>query len=137
LAAATAQPGSIADTGKADRASELKPVTLANPAKSQPALARNFDDQKLLTRAEALVRQGDIVGARILLEHTLDKGSARAAFMLAETHDERMLRSWGTYGIRADKEKARELYARAAAAGIEAARERLEALKMEVTGSSR
>ncbi len=90
---------------------------------SQPALTRNFDDRKLLARAEALVRQRDIVGARILLEHTLAKGSARAAFMLAETHDSRMLRSSGAYGIKADTDKARELYARAAAAGIDAARQ--------------
>jgi hypothetical protein len=31
------------------------------------------------------------------LEHTLAKGRLRAAFKLAETHDGRMLRSWGTY----------------------------------------
>jgi pentatricopeptide repeat protein len=33
------------------------------------------------------------------------------------------------YGVRGDTEKARELYELAAAAGIEQARERLEALK--------
>jgi TPR repeat protein len=100
-------------------------------------LTRNFDDQKLFARAEALLRQGDIVGARILLENMLDKGSARAAFMLAETYDGRMLRTWGTYGIRADNDKARELYARAAAAGIEAAQERLESPSAGASGSSR
>ncbi len=67
----------------------------------------------------------------------LDRGSARAAFMLAETHDGRMLRAWGTHGTRPDNEKARELYAQAAAAGIEAATERLQALTTELGGSSR
>jgi hypothetical protein len=57
----------------------------------------------------------------MVLQYTLDKGSARAAFLLAETYNGRMLRTWGTYGTRPDNEKARELYAQAAAAGIEAA----------------
>jgi TPR repeat protein len=43
----------------------------------------------------------------------------------------------GTYGTRPDNEKARELYAQAAAAGIEAATERLQALTTELGGSSR
>ncbi len=112
-------------------------VTQATATGSQPALTRNFDDRKLLARAEALVRQGDIVGARILLGHTLAKGSARAAFMLAETYDSRMLPSGGAYGIRADGDKAREFYARAASAGIDAARQRMEALSAEASGPSR
>jgi len=67
----------------------------------------------------------------------LDKGSARAAFILAETYDSRMLRTWGTYGTRADNDKARELYARAAAAGIEAAQERLQPPSAGASGPSR
>ena len=115
----------------------LATAAVASASHDQSGPDRSLDDRKLLARAEALLRQGDIVGARILLEHTLEKGSARAAFMLAETHDERMLRTWGTYGIRADNDKARELYARAAAAGVGAAKERLQALSQGVGGSSR
>jgi hypothetical protein len=58
-------------------------------------------------------RKADISGARPLLEHALERGSARAAFMLAETYDARVLRSWRTRGI----SKARELYERAQAGG--------------------
>jgi TPR repeat protein len=59
----------------------------------------------------------------------LEKGSARAAFMMAETYDWRMLRTLQAYGVRGDTEKARQLYELAAVAGIENAQERLEALK--------
>jgi hypothetical protein len=86
-------------------------------------------ETKLIARAEALIKQSDFAGARLLLEHALEKGSARAAFMMAETYDWRALRSVQAYGIRGDAEKARELYELAAVAGIDQARERLEALK--------
>ena len=49
--------------------------------------------------------------------------------MLAETYDARVLQSWRTSGISGDRAKARELYERARAGGIEDAKERIEALK--------
>ena len=83
----------------------------------------------LLARANALLRQGDISGARLLLEHALERGSARAVFILAETYDARVLQSWRARGISGDLTKARELYERAQAGGIEDAKERIETLK--------
>ena len=87
------------------------------------------DEQRLLARANALLRQADISGARPLLEHAVERGSARAAFMLAETYDARVLQSWRARGISGDPTKARELYERAQAGGIEDAKERIKALK--------
>ncbi|HEX9469885.1 MAG TPA: hypothetical protein VF957_10130 [Bradyrhizobium sp.] len=87
------------------------------------------DEQRLLARANELLRQADISGARPLLEYALEHGSARAAFMLAETYDARVLQSWRARGISGDPTKARELYERAQAGGIEDAKERIEALK--------
>ncbi len=87
------------------------------------------DEQRLLSRANTLLRQSDISGARPLLEHALEHGSARAAFMLAETYDTRVLQSWRVQGISGDVAKARELYEQAQAGGIEYAKERIEALK--------
>jgi hypothetical protein len=52
----------------------------------------------------------------------------RAIFMLAETYENRTSRPVQAYGIHPDAEKAVELYALAAAAGMAKARERLEAL---------
>jgi hypothetical protein len=101
----------------------------AGPGQSQPTSAiYSADEARLVARAESLIKQSDFSGARLLLEHALEKGSARAAFMMAETYDWRTLRSLQAYGVRGDSEKARELYELAAVAGIEQARERLETL---------
>jgi hypothetical protein len=87
------------------------------------------DERRLLARANALLRQADISSARPLLEHALERGSAQAAFMLAETYDARVLQSWSARGISADLAKARELYERAQAGGIEDAKERIRTLQ--------
>ena len=77
----------------------------------------------------SLIKRYDFSGARLFLQHALQQGSAPAAFMMAETYDWRMLRAIRAYRVRGDAEKAREFYGLAAVAGIEQARERLEALK--------
>jgi TPR repeat protein len=76
-----------------------------------------------------LLQQADISGARPLLEHAVEHGSARAAFMLAETYDARVLQAWRARGISGDPTKARQLYERAQAGGIEDAKGRIEALQ--------
>ena len=113
-------------------ASDLDPKVAMGTERSTSASAASrslVDEQMLLARANALLRQGNISGARLLLEHALERGSARAAFMLAETYDARVLQSWRAGGISGDRAKARELYERAQAGGIEDAKERIEALK--------
>ena len=100
------------------------------PRQSQPTSAISpADEARLIARAVSLIKRYDFSGARLLLEHALQQGSAPAAFMMAETYDWRMLRSMPTHGVRGNSEKAQELYQQAAVAGIEKARERLEALK--------
>ncbi|WP_161850281.1 hypothetical protein [Bradyrhizobium sp. CCBAU 051011] len=83
----------------------------------------------LLARATALLRQGDIGAARIVLERAVEMGSAQASFSLAESYDPSILAKWGTYGTRGDATKAQDLYAKADAAGIKEAKARLEALR--------
>jgi hypothetical protein len=116
-----------------EAASDSGPKVAAAIERSTPASAASsrstVDEQRLLARANALLRQVDISGARLLLEYALERGSARAAFMLAETYDARVLRSWRANGISGDRTKARELYERAQAGGIEDAKERIETLK--------
>jgi hypothetical protein len=87
------------------------------------------DEQRLLARASALLRQADINGARRLLEYILGYGSAQAAFMLAETYDPQMLQSWDARGVAGDSAKARDLYERARAGGIHDAEGRIKGLK--------
>ncbi|WP_212439527.1 hypothetical protein [Bradyrhizobium sp. AUGA SZCCT0431] len=83
----------------------------------------------LVTRAAALLRQGDIGAARLVLERAVEMGSAQASFALAETYDPLILAKWKTQGTRGDASKAQGLYARADAAGIQEAKARLEALR--------
>jgi len=84
----------------------------------------------LVARASALLRQGDIGAARIVLERAVDMGSAQASFSLAETYDPSILGKWGTFGTRGDAIKAQSLYAKADAAGIQEAKARFEALRL-------
>ena len=128
MAVPTAQARSTAR----EAASDLGPEVATGTERSTSASAVTHspvDEQRLLARANALLRQADISGARPLLEHAVERGSARAAFMLAETYDARVLQSWRARGISGDLTKARELYERAQAGGIEDAKERIEALK--------
>jgi hypothetical protein len=84
---------------------------------------------RLIARAGALLSQGNIGAARIVLERAAESGNAQASFMLAETYDPAILSAWGTYGTRGEVAKARELYARAHAGGIREAKPRLDALR--------
>ncbi|KRR10494.1 hypothetical protein CQ12_10615 [Bradyrhizobium jicamae] len=83
----------------------------------------------LLARATALLRQGDVGAARIVLERAIEMGSAQASFSLAETYDPLVLAKWGTLGTRGDAVRAQDLYAKADAAGIKEAKARFEALR--------
>src|SRR5216683_358646 len=125
-------PRPEAPSAAREAASDLVPKVAAGTERSTSASAAPrslVDEQRLLARATAFLGQADISGARLLLQHALERGSARAAFMLAETYDAHVLQSWRASGISGDRAKARELYERAQAGGIEGAKERIEALK--------
>jgi TPR repeat protein len=81
-----------------------------------------------MVRARDRVRQGDIAGARRLLERAASSESSDALLALAETYDAATLARWGVIGTRPDNAMARSLYERAASRGASAARERLLAL---------
>ena len=116
--------------GGAASALDPKPSMVAEQVTSGSATSRSpLDEQRLLVRANALLRRADISGARPLLEHALERGSARAAFMLAETYDARVLEAWRVRGISGDSTKARAFYQLAQAGGIEDAKKRIETLK--------
>ncbi|AWN40137.1 hypothetical protein [Methylobacterium durans] len=99
--------------GTAKPPSPAMPPTAAKAASpSEPS------PQALVERAERLIQLGDISGARLVLERAMDRGEPRAAFLLAQTCDPRMLRAWKVQGLQADPERARALYARAAREGL-------------------
>ena len=84
---------------------------------------------RLMARGNALLAQGDIASARIVLERAVDLGSAKAAFALAETYDPTVLEAWRTFGTLGDVARAKQLYARARAGGVQEAQGRLNALR--------
>ena len=92
-------------------------------------VASAADEAKLIARAQFLIRQGDVAGARRFLERAFEGGSARAAYLLAETYDWQILRAQQVYGARGDTQRALELYGVASQGGIDKAKERISALK--------
>jgi hypothetical protein len=71
---------------------------------------------------------GDVAGARAFLERAADEGDIRALMVLGDTYDPATLTRLGAVGIRGDAARARDYYARALAAGVGAARQRIAAL---------
>src|SRR5229473_2453561 len=126
------------DDATAGASGRLTRSTRSEPSRPQPPSAMSSaEEAKLVARAESLIKQFNFVGARLLLAHAFEKGSARAAFMMAETYDRQILRSLQAYGVRGDAQMAREFYQLAAAAGIEKARERVEALQSDANADTR
>jgi hypothetical protein len=99
------------------------PIDKPRTEKADPDLPR------LMARASLLVIQGDIGAARVVLEHAAESGSASALFALAETFDPAVLSAWGTMGTQGDAARAGDLYAKALAGGVAAAKDRLAALQ--------
>lgn len=120
----------ITRTANSDIAQQTKAAQA--PATEQPVATEaqdNPEPTRLIARASALLGQGNIGAARIVLERAAQKGNAQASFMLAETYDPVILSAWGTYGTRGEATKAREFYAKANAGGIQEAKDRLDALR--------
>jgi hypothetical protein len=140
----TAQPRNITEATTAEPQQERQKAAppdrsagavaksiIAAPGSQQPATSGAKVDAEaahLIARAKSLLSQGNIVGARIVLERAVEMGSAKASFAIAETYDPRILSHWNVYGTRGDISKAREYYTRAVAGGIEEAKERLTSL---------
>lgn len=87
------------------------------------------ESQRLATRANGLLKQGDIAGARLLLTRAASAGGAQILFALAETYDPKVLASWNVRGIKPDADKAKALYRQASEGGLAEARDRIEALR--------
>jgi hypothetical protein len=116
-------------TGIAAAREEAK-LLPAPPAAQAPSAQTSPNDgdeelRRLMKRASLLLSQGDIGAARVVLERAAETGNARALFALAETFDPVVLSAWGTVGTRGDAARARELYAKALAGGVQEAESRL------------
>jgi hypothetical protein len=124
-ARATPELAANSPISKAPQAAEV--AAMAPPAVAEAQ--GSPEATRLIARASALLGQGDIGAARTVLERAAETGSAKASFMLAETYDPGILSAWRTYGTRGEVTKARELYAKAHAGGIQEAANRFNALR--------
>jgi hypothetical protein len=107
------------------------PVPVDEAVKIEPPASLRADDlevARLMTRAKLMLELGDVGAARGVLESAVEAGSPLAMFKLAESYDPTVLQAWGTVGTKGDAAKAQKLYARAAAFGVEAAKDRLKSL---------
>jgi hypothetical protein len=99
---------------------------------SLPAFAqRQLDGEEvtvLLKRGKALIADGDIAAARLILKRAADANNAEAALALAATYDPFVLRELKVYGFTPDAALARVWYEKATELGSPAAPRRLEML---------
>jgi hypothetical protein len=118
----------------ASAATASAPVLVATPqpvARPAAAAADNFaqaEIESLLKRAKEMISEGNMVRARQILDDRLLADNPQAAYALAETFDPNILAATGAREVRAEVERARTLYGKALAGGVEAARNRLQAL---------
>jgi hypothetical protein len=87
------------------------------------------DARRLCAQGLVALAAGDIAGARQFLERAAEGGDSRALMVLGESYDPATLVRMGALGIKGDAGKARDYYAKALAAGMGAARERMAALE--------
>ncbi|MGE5510806.1 MAG: hypothetical protein ACM31O_06125 [Bacteroidota bacterium] len=136
-AASTSEPAK-ASKGVSTRAAAAVdvPPVLVNPPKQveRSATAAPEKDgtdlaEELLSRAQSLIDDGEILRAREILGDGLLADNPKAVFALAETFDPNILAATGARGVRAEVGRARMLYGQALAGGVALARQRLDALK--------
>jgi hypothetical protein len=75
------------------------------------------------------MRDGDIYGARLILERAIEGGDVNALMALAETYDPRGLARMNAKGVKPDPGRARSLYTQALAKGVATAQAKLDALE--------
>jgi TPR repeat protein len=106
----------------------VKAVRVVMPsAPSVRALDRD-EIAVLYDRSQALIEQGDIASARLMLTRAAEAGDARAALALGTTYDPDVLRKLGVIGVAPDAAQAHAWYTKAVELGSPDAALRLERL---------
>ena len=112
-----------------DSATSFAPVARAKPTETEAAAAKREQAERLLSRGELYMAQGNIVVARQYYHRAADMGVARAALKLAETHDPDEITRLSVVGLAANPAEATRWYQRASALGAAAADARLRRLE--------
>ena len=116
-------PPPVQNPGAATRVAALGDMKVVPPPLQSSA--SDSPGERLMKRALDMIQQGDISGARLILERAVTSGSAQAAFHLAQTYDPRILAKWQARGIKGDAARSRELYRMASEAGVLEAQEHI------------
>lgn len=102
---------------------------LVEPPKRPALTLPQAEITSLVIKAKQAIKEGDISLARALLQRAATANDGGALLMLGETYDPLVLKQWGVRGIKADAEKAKELYFKAEFMGEIEAKSRLLELK--------
>lgn len=136
------QPGTAARGSTSETAASPLPTATVREAfqnaipKGSPPTAQEISS--LLERSRLLISQGNIAGARRVLERAASVRSGEALLRLAKTYDPMVLTHWHAVGVKADPEKAEQLYRQAAELGARNAPETTTSLAQAApTGSRR
>ena len=92
---------------------EPQDAALGDPAASPSRAIREHQIALWVKRGEEFIAVGDFVSARLMFQRAAEKGSAKAAFMLAETYDPAALDTIRAMGVAPDIAKARLWYEKA------------------------
>ena len=87
------------------------------------------EEIRLLENADEMLKTGDIEAARLVYSELSAHGSAKAAFLMAQTYDPQVLEEHFIVGLQPDAELARQWYSRAGELGDRDAKERLRQLQ--------
>ena len=106
-------------------------VAVIKPVPVEVVTAQNeaAKSEALLEDARRLIGEGDFRAARSMLEDQAISALPTARFLLAETYDPNFLAARGVRSVRAEVPRAIELYRLALDGGIDAARQRINALR--------
>lgn len=85
-----------------------------------------------MDRGDTLVKQGDIISARLYYERAADAGNGRAALLVGQTYDPAYLHRIGVLGVPGNPILAANWYRRARDLGDTSAAGRLKALAAPV-----
>lgn len=102
----------VADDSTGAAVNSVEPASEPEPVAGPPLTPQEL--RALLSRGERLLQEGDVAGARLLLEYAAQRGSKDAMVILAKSYDPEHLAKLGVHGVQANPEQATRWYARAA-----------------------
>ena len=109
-----------------------KPVVRSQPLQVDKPELGSAEENDLIANANTLLDQGDIVGARRVLDFAVSQGSVSAAVALAKTFDPKTVNEMtNLFGVEPDLTRAKVLYYFAARKGNKEAAKRLAEISEE------